>query len=119
MDSPWCFRRASINSADVLNFNSDVEHVEKNWNILRIVKGGDAKRVYVEYGLEPHQVYITTHIRVPGRESLVMSRMDFVGGAKWPLAVLNGVSNVRGGYCCVEIPNLGYLGLGHLVRIRQ
>ncbi|OLQ00401.1 hypothetical protein AK812_SmicGene16934 [Symbiodinium microadriaticum] len=92
---------------------------EKNWNLIH----GDRDRLFIEYFIEPHIVI----------------------EAKLQRRVLHGVTNVRGGFCCLSLPsamrehiasdaiwaaenpealpslpegNL-LLGAGHLQRIRQ
>jgi len=126
-----CLRRAWIEPSELIAFPQFGADVEKNWNIIQ----AERERLIIEYHVEPH-IVVEARLRRAGSIELQWMSHRYV--SRWPWEVLHGVTNVRGGYCCVEVPedvwrpHLSWrpegdeqapsgpllLGVGHLQRIR-
>eukprot|EP00439_Symbiodinium_sp_Y106_P040006 s1322_g4.t2 len=135
-----CLESAQLQANELLVFPS-ASGVEKNWNLIH----GDRDRLYIEYFIEPHIVIEAKLQRADGLPGLQLASFEERFVSRWPFEVLHGVTNVRGGFCCLSLPsamrehvasdavwatedpetlpslpegNL-LLGAGHLQRIRQ
>lgn len=124
---PLCLDRAWVEPSELISFPA-ADGVEKNWNLIHASRD----RLLVEYHVDPH---IVLEARL-GRMAmgLQLESLWTLAVSRWPSAVLHGVTNVRGGYCCLRLPEAALhvarrggmalpggpllLGCGHLQRIR-
>ncbi|CAJ1383298.1 unnamed protein product [Effrenium voratum] len=91
-----CLRSARVKAEELLAFPA--ENVEKNWNLIQ----GQRNRLFLEYFVEPH-VVLQAHLqRGDGGIALAGLEQSFV--SRWPYEILHGVTNVRGGFCCLRLP---------------
>eukprot|EP00913_Durusdinium_trenchii_P017493 g16439.t1 len=131
---------------------------EKNWNLIL----GEKLRLFMEYFIEPHIVLTASLWRDDAglqfwrRVSFLfwdavwvsrihLARLEQSFVSRWPYEVLHGLTNVRGGFCCLRLsdellqirtsqrriggdddeenlelpPGPLLLGAGHLQRIRS
>merc|ERR1719235_2543776 len=72
---------------------------EKNWNLLRV----EAHKLLIEYHIEPH-IVLEAHLGVAPGGHLALTSLSTLAVSRWPPEILHSISNVRGGYCCVELP---------------
>jgi hypothetical protein len=114
-----------VEPTELLTFPT-VNGVEKNWNLIKV----ERDRLVIEYFVEPHIVLEAGLDRSSG---VALASLAEHTVSRWPYDVLHGVSNVRGGYCCLELPQRLWpdwyfahggpgpmlLGCGHLQRIRS
>eukprot|EP00929_Paragymnodinium_shiwhaense_P018378 TRINITY_DN12889_c1_g1_i2.p1 TRINITY_DN12889_c1_g1~~TRINITY_DN12889_c1_g1_i2.p1 ORF type:complete len:815 (-),score=101.76 TRINITY_DN12889_c1_g1_i2:27-2471(-) len=131
-----CLARAWVEPTELIPFPIVSGGVEKNWNILRA--GADS--LVIEYHVEPHITLQAGLLRRPATEDekplMVLSSFSHYHVSRWPSSVLHGISNVRGGFCCLALPRHLWqdhlqhdglddsvdeilLGAGHLQRIRS
>jgi len=127
---PQCLDRAWIDPDELVAFPVG-DGVEKNWNLIR----AEAGRMFIEYHVDPHIVLEVWIADKPLAQGLQLQYFGTAFVARWPYSVLHGVTNVRGGFCCAEVPrrllppwllDAGspeggplLLGCGHLQRIRS
>eukprot|EP00927_Polykrikos_kofoidii_P078990 TRINITY_DN75793_c0_g1_i1.p1 TRINITY_DN75793_c0_g1~~TRINITY_DN75793_c0_g1_i1.p1 ORF type:complete len:915 (+),score=122.45 TRINITY_DN75793_c0_g1_i1:77-2821(+) len=131
--SARCLSRAWVEANEIIIFPAE-SGVEKNWNLIHASR----QRLLIEYFVEPHLVMEAGLVGGGGTDGLHLATLGITESAKWPYEVLHGLTNVRGGYCCVELsdhiwrgrlqeidgraePLTGplLLGCGHLQRIRS
>jgi len=121
-----CLGGASIKEEELVSFPA-TNQVEKNWNLIQITQD----RLVVEYHVDPHIVLEGMLVRAGGVHLVSLATLAV---SRWPQEVLHGVTNVRGGYCCLRLPEEALreargggsalpdgpllLGCGHLQRIR-
>ncbi|CAK9107660.1 unnamed protein product [Durusdinium trenchii] len=133
-----CLERAFVKAEELLAFPA-AHGVEKNWNLIL----GEKLRLFMEYFIEPHIVLTASLWRNDAGIHLARLEQSFV--SRWPYEVLHGLTNVRGGFCCLRLsdellqirtsqrriggdddeenlelpPGPLLLGAGHLQRIRS
>lgn len=119
-----CAHRAWIDASELIKF-PNLGDVEKNWNLIKVTPN----RLVIEYLLEPHIVMEGTYSRSNG---INLHAFRLTASSRWPYEVLHGLTNLRGGFCCMPLPPIAgsapfemigigvplLLGCGHLQRIR-
>ncbi|CAJ1345672.1 unnamed protein product, partial [Effrenium voratum] len=71
---------------------------EKNWNLIQ----GQRNRLFLEYFVEPH-VVLQAHLQ-RGDGGIALAGLEQTFVSRWPYEILHGVTNVRGGFCCLRLP---------------
>lgn len=92
--APQCLQRAWVKDEELLAFPAG--SVEKNWNLIE----GQRDRLFLEYFIEPH-IVLTAHLQRHAGISIAGLEQSFV--TRWPFEVLHGLTNVRGGFCCLRL----------------
>lgn len=121
-----CLGRAWLEPSEVISFPA-VNGVEKNWNLIQI----DNERLFIEYHIDPH---IVLEAGISRDQGIELTSLGTSAVSRWPYEVMHGVTNVRGGFCCMPLTPAEFhhmrsaapwlpherlfLGVGHLQRIR-
>lgn len=100
-----CLARAWVEAAELVGFPVG-DGVEKNWNLIRV----DQNRIFIEYHVEPH---IVLEAHLDRSRGIDIGYLGTFSVSRWPFEVLHGVSNVRGGFCCMELPERLWRGRLH------
>jgi len=94
-----CLHRAWIEPYELIAFPA-MNDLEKNWNLIV----AEPERLIIEYHIEPHIVLEVNLNRHSDTNKLAATSMTFSSISRWPYEVMHGISNVRGGYCCLKLP---------------